>query len=160
MLTCTFEDGGQTNKLRHAVTGMIVIKDGQILLEKRAAHLTCGGKIAIPGGYMDQGERIFECAMREVMEETGYETHNPVLFLINDKPDRKQEDRQNIEFTMILECGDKTGSTDNETEDIFWSPLDKLPPKEKWAFDHYEEVDRYREYLKNPCPLPILNFGY
>ena len=160
MLTCTFEDGGTTNNLRHAVIGMIVVHDGKILLEKRAAHLTCGGKIAIPGGYIDRDERIFEGAMREVMEETGYETSNPILFLINDKPNRKQEDRQNIELLIILTCGKKTGLKDNETDEVFWVPLDHLPPVEEWAFDHYEEVQRYIDYLNNPCSLPILNFDY
>ena len=160
MLTCIFEDGGKTDTLRHTVTGMIVVKEGQVLLEKRAIHLTGGGKIAIPGGYLERNERIFEGAMREVMEETGYQTSEPILFIINDKPDRKQEDRQNLEFTILLTCGEKTGTGDQESEEVFWAPLNNLPPKDMWAFDHFEEVERYKEYLAHPCPLPILNFDY
>lgn len=161
MLTCTFEDGGQTNRLRHATVSPIVVKDTTILLVKRALHMTtCPGMYALPGGYMNNDERIAACAQREVYEETGYETINPQLFLINDIDNRKNEDRQNLDIVVLLDVGVLSGVRDNENSEISWFDLNHLPPKEMWGFDHYEMVQRYVEYLKHPCPLPIIDFKY
>lgn len=59
--------------------GVMVIKDGKVLMTKRkGAHGT--GEYAYPGGHMEFGESFEQCAKREVMEETGLEIKN-VRFL-------------------------------------------------------------------------------
>jgi 8-oxo-dGTP diphosphatase len=160
MLTCTFEDGGTTANLRHATVAPLVIKDNAILLVKRAPHLTCGGLYGLPGGYMNKDETIVSAAAREVFEETGYQTSNPVIFLINDVADRKQEDRQNLDIAVILTALDKTGTPDDESSEVAWFSLNALPPESEFAFDHYDVIKRYLEYLSHPCPLPITDFQY
>ncbi len=50
--------------------GVIIQRHGRILLGKRlGAHGT--GTWALPGGHLEFGERIEDCAAREVLEETG-----------------------------------------------------------------------------------------
>ena len=49
---------------------IIMIKDGKVLLIKRARHPSLG-KLAFPGGFVDPNETVYTAAARELYEETG-----------------------------------------------------------------------------------------
>lgn len=155
MLTCTFEDGGQAS-LRHAVVDTLVLKDGQLLMAKRAARLLEGGKWGIIGGYIDRDETIAQAAAREVYEETGWEIKDLTLLTVIDNPARGGEDRQNISFLFFCQGVRQTGQPDDESDEIRWYPLNQLPPRDQIAFDHADSVDLYRRYLAERLTLPIL----
>lgn len=154
MITCTFEDGGQ-GKLRHMVVDNIVTKDDQILLVKRAQHLQQGGKWAFPAGFMDRDESAKQTALRETMEETGWEIDELQLFMINDSPRRRLEDRQNISLVFICRALRQTGEADNESDEVRWFPLDALPGKDELAFDHFDMIEAYKKYLAEKFSLPV-----
>ena len=63
MVTCTFESGARA-ALRHVVVHAVVERDGALLLVKRAAHLTEGGKWGLPGGFLDRDERLADGVLR------------------------------------------------------------------------------------------------
>lgn len=151
MLKCTFEDGGEAKHgLRHVVTDTIAVKDGKILLIKRAKQLTNGGKWALAGGFVSADETVEKAALREFKEETGYNGKIIKFLQMADSPARKGDDlnRQNIAMIYLIEVGEKEGNTDSETAEIKWFPLDQLPSEKEFAFDHFEIIQNYLKTSK------------
>lgn len=155
MITCKFEDGNEAS-LRHAVIDALVLKGNKILLEKRNRKLIEGGKWALVGGYVERDETLIKALERETLEETGYKIKNIKLLTIIDNPNRPHENRQNIAFVFICQATKKIGNSDWEVEDLKWFDLSNLPPKETIAFDHYQDIKLYLNFLKNKFPLPRL----
>lgn len=157
MIHCTFEDGKPAIKgLRHAVVDIIVLDGDKILLVKRAAHLTNGGKYAIIGGFVDRDETTMMASVREVKEETGYACTPYLLLRIADNPNRPKEDRQNVSFVYVARVGEKVGERDNEASEVTWFDLHNLPEKESFAFDHYENIQLYLQYQKQKFATPVI----
>lgn len=155
MLTCFFENGGKAS-LRHVVVHAIVELDGKLLLEKRSGNLLESGKWGMPSGFLDRDETAVEGIMREVLEETGWQTEAVALFRINTNPQRPKEDRQNIALEFILRPVKKVGEPDGESSKVEWIPIENLLPFDELAFDHGETIKLYLEYRQKPFPLPLL----
>lgn len=145
MLTCYFEDGHKA-LLRHVVVHGVVIKDGKILLTKRAGNLLETGKWCLPGGYMDRDETLVQGIEREVLEETGWKVKNVEFMSFIDNPDRPNDgERQNIGINFICQAAEQVGESDHEVSEQKWYDLDKLPPADQIAFDHGLVIDEYRK---------------
>lgn len=155
MITCFFENKNKA-LLRHAVVDCLVIDKNKILLAKRGPKYSEPGKWALPGGYVERDETTSESALREILEETGYQAKIINLFRIIDHPDRPKEDRQNISFVYLVKPIKKVGDFDHEISSTQWFDLDKLPPEKDFAFDHYTNIKLYKKYLKSAVNLPIL----
>ncbi len=155
MITCAFEDGNQA-LLRHVVVDTLVLQNNKILLVKRTAKLLEGGKWGLVGGFVDRDETTSQAAEREIHEETGWNVKDVTLLTIVDRPDRPNEDRQNISFVYFCTATEKTGEADWESDDQQWYSLDKLPSPEQLAFDHVSHIKTYQKYLKEALPLPYI----
>jgi 8-oxo-dGTP diphosphatase len=155
MVTCTFENGNQAS-LRHAIVDAVVVHDGKILLVKRTKSLLEGGKWALVGGYMDRDETMEQAIRREVLEETGYQLTATTLLQVNSSPERRGEDRQNIQFLFVATAGDKTGAPDWESDAMQWFEPDKLPNSSELAFDHEQALDLYKKSLNTRLDLPVV----
>jgi len=53
-----------------ACSGTLVLKRDSVLLLRRG-HMPRKGYVDVPGGFMDAGETMEQCARRELLEETG-----------------------------------------------------------------------------------------
>jgi len=70
--------------------GVIVIKDGKVLLGKRkGSHGE--GSWAFPGGHLEFGESLENCAKRETKEETGISIKNVKKFVYTNDYFPKEE---------------------------------------------------------------------
>jgi 8-oxo-dGTP diphosphatase len=107
--------------------GVIVIKDGKVLLGKRKnAHGE--GSWSFAGGHLDFGESIEECAVREVLEETGLKIKNIRMGpFTNDV--FKQENKHYITLFVIAdyESGTVKVMESDKCERWEWFEWDNLP---------------------------------
>ncbi|MEK9169424.1 MAG: NUDIX domain-containing protein [Patescibacteria group bacterium] len=159
MINCFFENNDKAF-LRHITVNAIIVKTNQILLGKRGAFngkpILESGKWGLLGGFFDRDENLVQAVKREVMEESGWEIKNIKLFRINDNPQRPKENRQNVDIVFIANTIKQTGKSDEEVTHLKWFDLNKLPVKEETAFDHGDNLELYKKYLKENFPLPIL----
>jgi 8-oxo-dGTP diphosphatase len=159
MITCTFENNNKSS-LRHITVNAIVIKNNQVLLGKRGSFngkpIIESGKWGLLGGFFARDEDLIQAVKREVMEESGWEINNLQLFRINDNPQRPKEDRQNVDMIFIVKAVKQIKTSDEEVSQLQWFDLEKLPLKEEIAFDHGDNLEKYKKYLKEKFLLPIL----
>jgi 8-oxo-dGTP diphosphatase len=155
MINCTFENGDQVS-LRHVTVGCLVIKDGKILLCKRAEGLLEAGKWGLLGGFAERDETTIQTGIRETMEESGWVIDNLRLLRLNDSPNRPHEDRQNIDFIYVADAIGEKGKPSWESAELKWFPLDDIPADEHIAFDHADSIGLYKKYVQQEFPLPVL----
>ncbi len=119
------------NSLVPAATVFVQDDDGKVLLIQRSDN----GLWALPGGGMEVGETIIQCAEREVLEETGYTVK--IVDIIGTYSDPRQviayddgEVRQQfaISFRALLVAGEARISP--ESPSVGWFEpvaLDEVP---------------------------------
>lgn len=146
MINCKFENGNEVG-LRHVVADALAVKNDKIVLVKRSKKLIEGGKWAIPGGYVDRGEKLESAALRELKEETGLDGEIISLIKIIDDTGTEKDDRQNVKFIYeVSPSGELSG--DEESEVVKWFALNQLPSKEEFAFDHFEIIEEFLQEKK------------
>jgi len=108
-----------------------IVRDGEILLIRKKRGLGAG-KVNGPGGRLEPGETLVECAIRESQEELGI---TPI------EPEWRGE--LHFQFTdgYALHCAvftaDDCEGEPYETDEAIplWTPLDAIPFHEMWADD-------------------------
>lgn len=107
--------------------GILVIRDGLILLGKRKGSLGAGTWSA-PGGRMEFGETIQECARRELREETGLEMNTAAMGPCTNDIFRQERDHY---VTFLLIARNTTGTPANlephKCEGWSWHAWNRLP---------------------------------
>lgn len=127
----------------------LVVQNDRLLLVRRDPSLIEGGKLALPGGYVERDESIFDAMRRELLEETGYEALRVTLFRVVSVCDRGPDDRQNISLVMAVDAGERVGEYDWEVSELRWCPLADWPPPESLAFDHGALVEQFLAHRSN-----------
>jgi 8-oxo-dGTP diphosphatase len=104
----------------------------RVLLVQRA-YPPFAGEWALPGGFVEEGERVADAAPRELAEETGLKLTSLRLLGIYDTPGRDPRG-WTVSITYIATVPPEPPLTaGDDAQQARWFPADKLP---KLAFDH------------------------
>lgn len=130
------------------IANMVMVQDkttGKVIVQDRIKSW-CG--ISFPGGHAENGESIYDSAVREIKEETGFTIQNlktcGFMYWFNNKT----KDRY---FTYFYSTTDYSGKLTEATDEgrVFWVSLDdlaamKLAPNFKEYLPIFLE-DKYSE---------------
>lgn len=138
------------NKPLIGVGVVIINSDGHILLSKRKAKHG-NGQYSIPGGKLDIGEKIIQCATREIKEETGLELKDvKFIGVTNNLTTFKQEGLHSV--SMICTCDQFFGSAQllepDKHQQWIWCDPNNLPSPQFEASEKAVEL-----YLNNELLL-------
>jgi 8-oxo-dGTP diphosphatase len=116
----------------------IVTRGNDILLIKRGKD-PFKGYYALPGGFLEPGEKLENCVIREVHEETGLKTVVSRLVGVYSAPDR---DPRGHFVTAVYHLQPVSGVVKggDDASSAEWIPMDRLP---KLAFDHGKIVEDF-----------------
>ena len=106
--------------------GVMIVKDGKVLLGKRkGSHGT--GEYAWPGGHMEYMESFEGCAKREVKEETGMEIENILFLRLLNLKDYAPKHYVDVGLIADWKSGEPQVMESDKVERWDWYEMDKLP---------------------------------
>jgi len=113
----------------------IILKDKKILLIKRK-NSPFKGKWALPGGFVEYGEKVEDAVVREVEEETGLKTSILDIVGIYSDPDRDPRGHT-VTVAYLLEVRLGILRHRDDADDAKFFDVNQLP---KLAFDHKDII--------------------
>ncbi len=128
----------------------------QTLLIRRGAE-PFAGCWAIPGGFVNEGERLVDAAARELQEETGLEAPSAtvgLLWPVGAYGDPGRDPRGwTISAAFHAASRGAEAMAADDAKEIGWHAVKKLPPL---AFDHAEIIaDAWRRLRRDARVLPV-----
>lgn len=111
----------------------IIVKDGQVVLIKRLNNPYMD-HWAIPGGFVEYGEKVEDAAVREAKEETGLDIELTKLVGVYSDPNRDPRGHTvTVAFTAKIIGGSL--KSDSDAKDAKFIEINKLKNL-NLAFDH------------------------
>jgi 8-oxo-dGTP diphosphatase len=122
----------------------ILIVNNEVLLVQRK-HEPFQGMWGLPGGFVDEGEKVLDAAKRELQEETGVENVSLTQFGAYGDPGRDPRGRTvSFVYWALLEKKPEAKAAD-DAANCGWFHLNQLP---EMAFDHAQILSDVRSRLK------------
>lgn len=115
----------ESNVIRVGI-GVIVMKDGKVLLGKRKGSHGAG-EWAFPGGHLEYMESFEDCARRETREETGIEIKNIRFVCVGNIKKYPPAHRVLIGLAADWASGEPKLMEPEKCEGWEWFDLDNLP---------------------------------
>jgi 8-oxo-dGTP diphosphatase len=122
----------------------IIQKDSQILLVKRKNE-PFKGYLALPGGFINEGEKVEEAARREVKEETSLDIE--LIDILGVYSDPNRDPRGHIMSTVFIgqipyDKEKLEALAQDDATEVVWINLDEIDHT-NLAFDHKKIISNY-----------------
>jgi bifunctional NMN adenylyltransferase/nudix hydrolase len=124
---------------------------GQVLLIRRG-HAPGKGLLAVPGGFLEQRDTVYQSAVRELEEETNLAMLEPALrkclkeVAVFDHPDRSQRGRV-ITHAHYFDLGERAlpaVEAGDDARSVEWVPIHKIAALEdQFHDDHFHMLDHF-----------------
>jgi 8-oxo-dGTP diphosphatase len=121
-----------------------ILQRGSKVLMVRRKKDPFKGQLALPGGFVNEGETAEDAMKREAMEETSLEVEPIEILGVYSDP--RRDPRKHI--LTVAFVGIITGGTDragDDAESIEWVELDSIE-KQQIAFDHLTILRDYKKW--------------
>ncbi|RCW67558.1 NUDIX domain-containing protein [Pseudorhodoferax soli] len=129
---------------------------GRVLLIRRGQAPGLG-LLAVPGGFLEQRDTVYQSAVRELEEETGLAMLEPALrqclkaVAVFDRPDRSQRGRV-ITHAHYFDLGERAlpaVQAGDDARDAQWVPIAELAELEpQFHDDHFQMLDHFLGVLR------------
>lgn len=137
-----------------AAVYMVLVKNGLLLLAKRANTGYADGKYALVAGHVEAGESIKQAMVREVYEEAGLRIAEEDLRLLltmhRYSPSSDPPERLDFFLTADSFLGEPENMEPHKCEEMGWFPLDQLPENLvaylRFGLDQIARGENYCEY--------------
>jgi len=126
---------------------IILEKDDNLLLVLRKKD-PFKGSLAIPGGFVNEGERVEDAARREMLEETNLNIELVDILGVYSAPNRDPRGHVvSIVFIAKIISGNVTAGDDADSFE--WLSIADMIKNRRVAFDHIKIIEDYREWKKS-----------
>jgi len=104
---------------------VVLEKDNQVFLLRRANTGWADGLLTVPAGHVDQGDMVIGTAVKETKEEAGVVVDPADLAFIH--VDYIRDEYVNFYFRATAWVGEPTNAEADKASEGFWCPLNSLP---------------------------------
>ena len=143
------------------VTVDAVLRCQDHVLLIRRAHAPGKGQLAVPGGFIEQRETVWQSCLRELAEETHCNVPDATLraalqsVAVFDHPDRSQRGRT-ITHAHYFDLGNAPLPPVQADDDALlaaWVPIAQVPELEAEFFeDHFHMLDHFLHLTEQASP--------
>ena len=128
--------------------GMIIVKDGKILLLRRVTgksdRYKFQGYWCVPGGHVEVGETVVDGAVREAKEESGLVVKNPKFLFYEEEIFPEMDFFAVVHIFVARYSGGEVKIQEDEISEFKWVTIEEAL-KENLAFSYKKILERIRD---------------
>lgn len=131
------------------VRGVVFNDNGEVLLVK---ELLDEGRWTLPGGWADPNEPPSVATVREIREESGYETRAIKVLAVYDRDTQMHAPHIFSIYKLFFRCElmGGTPTTSIETGGVGWFTEDALPQDLSFGRTTHAQLQRFFEHYRIP----------
>ncbi len=127
-----------------AADALILVGESVVLIKRKNEPYK--GMHALPGGFLEAGETLEECVLREAKEETGLDCRIEGLIGVFSDIDRDPRGRTVSAAYLLRPLSDNTPVAGDDASEVKLFPLSEIDGV-KLAFDHARIIKRFADGL-------------